>query len=178
MEWRHVNSHRRKSSRRCPQRVKWRALSFGIGKGWSFWISLNPDKPSTVTATSRRWLSWRLEFPESDQRRRQPFSCNTITPDPIPVWRPGSSLSILARLSYHDHRIVRIWRPLISICSGRWKMDCVGNIFLATTPPYELWNSGPPPLVQTFTSAACKFLFIASKSAYPMVVTMSKNSVL
>ena len=35
---------RRKSSRCCPQRVKWRALSFGIGKGWSFWISLNPDK--------------------------------------------------------------------------------------------------------------------------------------
>jgi len=46
--------HRRKSSRRCPQRVKWCALSFGTGKRWSFWISLNPAKPSTLTATSRR----------------------------------------------------------------------------------------------------------------------------
>ena len=158
--------HQRKSSRRYPQRVKWCALSFGIGKGWSFWISLNPEKPSTLTATSRRWLSWRLEFPESGQRRRrQPFSCNTTTPGPIPVWRPWSTLPILAGLSYHIHRIVRIWPLLTSICSGRWKMDCVGNIFLATTPSYELWNSGPPPLVQIFTSAACRLLFIAGESA-------------
>jgi hypothetical protein len=28
--------HRRKNSRRCPQRVKWCALSFGIGKGQCF----------------------------------------------------------------------------------------------------------------------------------------------
>ena len=157
--------HQRKSSRCCPQRVKWCALSFGIGKGWSFWISLNLDKPSTLTATSRCWLSWGLEFPESGQRRRQPFSCNMITPGPITVWRPWCTLSILAGLSYHTHRIVWIWRLLTSICLGRWKMDCVGNIFLATTPSYELWNSGPPPLVQIFTSVARRLLFIAGESA-------------
>ena len=123
-----------KSSRRCPQWVKWCALSFGIGKGWSFWISLNPNKPSTLTGTLWRWLSCRLEFPESGQRRRQPLSCNMITPGLIPVWRPRSTLSILAGLSYHTHRIVWIWRLLTSICSGRWKMDCMGNIFLAMTP--------------------------------------------
>ena len=41
--------HWRKSSRCSPQQVTWCALSFGIGKGWSFWISWNPDRPSTVT---------------------------------------------------------------------------------------------------------------------------------
>ena len=101
--------HRSKSSRCRRQRVKWCALSFGIGNGWSFWVFWNPDKPSTLTATSRRWLSWRLEFPEWGQRRRQPFSCNMITPGPIPIWRPWSTLSILAGLSYHTQRIVRIW---------------------------------------------------------------------
>ena len=136
--------HRRKCPRCCPQLVKWCALSFGIGKGWSFWISLNPDKPSILTATSRRWLRWRLEFPESGQRRRQPFSCNTIMPGHTPVWRLWSMLSILAGLSYHTHRIVWIWCLLTSICSDRWKVDCVGNNFPATTPSYKLWNSGPP----------------------------------
>ena len=92
------------------------------------------DKRSTLTATSRRWLSWRLEFPESGQRRIQPFSCNTTTPGPIPVWIPWSTLPIMGGLSYHTHCIVRIWPLLTSICSGRWKMDCVDNISLATRP--------------------------------------------
>jgi len=124
-------SNRRKSSRCGPQQVKWCALSFGIGKGWSFWISSNPDKPSRLTATSRLWLSLRLEFPES---------CNMKMPGSIQIWRPWSTLSILAGLSYHTHRIVQIWCLLTSICSGRGKMDCMSNIFLATTPSCELWK--------------------------------------
>ena len=110
-------------------------------------------------------LSWRLKFPESGQRRRQPFSCNTIMPGPLPVWKLWSTLSILAGLLYDTHHIVRICRLLTSICSGRWKMECVGNIFLATMPSYKLWNSGPPPLVQIFTSTACRLLFVAGESA-------------
>jgi hypothetical protein len=74
-------------------------------------------------------------------------------------------LSVLAGLSYHTHRIVLIWRLATSICSGRWMMDCVGNIFLATTPSYEMCDSGPPPLVQIFTIAARRLLFSARKSA-------------
>ena len=80
--------HWRKSVRSSPQQVKWRALSFGIGKRRSCWISQNPDKPSTLTITSQSWLSWRLELPESGQRRKKSFSCNTIMPGPISVWRP------------------------------------------------------------------------------------------
>ena len=51
---------------------------------------------------------------------------------------PWSTLSVLAGLSYRTHCtcIVGIWRLPNSICSGRWKMDCVGNIFIATTPSY------------------------------------------
>ena len=168
--------HQRKSSRRLPQRVKWCALSFGIGKGWSFWISLNPDKLSTPTATSQRWLSWRLEFPESGQRRRQHFSCNTMTSGPIPVWWPWNTLSILAGLSYHTHHTVRIWCLLSSICPGRWQMD-----WWATSRSNDAIVRAvkrPPPLVRIFMSAACMLLFIAGESAQPMVVTMSKNSVL
>ena len=93
------------------------------------------------------------------------FSCNMITQGPIQVWRSQSILSSLAGQSYHTHRTVRIWHLVTSICLGRWKMDCVRNIFLATTPLYELWNSGPPPLEQIFMSAACRLLFIDGESA-------------
>jgi hypothetical protein len=48
---------------------------------------------------------------------------------------------------------------------GPMKDGLHGKHFLATTPSYELWNSGPPPLVQTFTSAACRLLFFAGESA-------------
>jgi hypothetical protein len=47
----------RRHSRCSHQWVKWCALSFGIGKARSSWISWNLDKPSTLTATSWHWLS-------------------------------------------------------------------------------------------------------------------------
>ena len=165
MQWWHVNFPSKKKFKTLPSVGKVTCTVLRDRKGVIILDFLEPGKSSTLTATLRRRLSWRLEFPESGQRRRQPFSCNTITPDPMPVWRPWSTFSILAGLSYHTHCIVRIWRLLTSICSGRWKMDCMGNIFLATMPSYELWNSGPLQLVQIFTSAACRLLFIAGKSA-------------
>ena len=74
MEWWHVSSSLKKmfskvASRATllyllPQQVEWCALSFGIGKGWSFWISWNLDKLLTLTAMSWHWWSWRLEVPE------------------------------------------------------------------------------------------------------------------
>jgi hypothetical protein len=167
--------HQRRSSRSSHQRVKRCALSFGIGKSWSSWVSWNPDKPSILTVTSQRWLSWRPEFPDSGQRRRQPFSCNTTMPGPIPVWRLWGTLQSLAGLPYHIHRIVRIWRLLTSISVGRWKMDYASNIFLTTTPSSQLWESGSPQLEQIL-SAACRLLFIAGENAYSVVVTMWNDS--
>jgi hypothetical protein len=109
--------------------------------------SAHQCKPSTLTATSRRWLSWRPEFSESSQRRRQPFSCNMITQALIAAWRPGNTLQSSARLSYHTNRIVWIWHLLTSICLGQWNMDNTGNIFLTVTPSLQLWESGSPALV-------------------------------
>ena len=37
-------------------------------------------------------------------------------------------------------------------------------------------GSGSPPLVQSFTSVACRLLFIADENAHLMVVTMLKNA--
>jgi len=90
-----VIRHQRKSLRHSPQQIKWCALYFGIRKGWSFWISWNPDKPSW------HWSSWKLELPGSGQKR-QPFSCNMVTPGPVAVWRTQSTLLILAGVSYHS----------------------------------------------------------------------------
>lgn len=47
---------------------------FGIGKRWSFRISWNLDKPS-IDCCIECWLRWRLNLPESGQRRRLSFSC-------------------------------------------------------------------------------------------------------
>ena len=127
MEPQNVNSTTKKKFKRqpCPQQVKRCALPLGIGKRWSLWISWNKDKPFTLTATLWCWLSWRLKFAESGQRRRQSYSSNTVMPGPIPVWRPQSTLPVLAELSFHIHHIVWIWHFLTFIFSGRWKMDCM-----------------------------------------------------
>lgn len=122
-------------------------------------------KQSTLTATSPHWLSWRLEHLESGQRSWQPFSCNMTTVDTRPVWRLWNILPLLVGPSCHTHHIARIWCLLTSTSSSWWKMDCMGNIFLAMTPSYLLWYSGSAPLVQIFTSAACRLLFIAGKNA-------------
>ena len=79
--------HWRTSSRWGPQWLKWYTLYFGIGNVWSFWISINLDKLSTLAAILQFWLTWRIEIPELGQRRTQPFTCYVIMSGPIPVWR-------------------------------------------------------------------------------------------
>ena len=51
---------------------------------------------------------------------------------PIPVWSVQSTLPVLAGLLSHTGCIIWIWHLLTSTCSGSWKLDCMGNIFLAT----------------------------------------------
>jgi len=68
----------------------------------------------------------------------RPEKKTVITPGPMPVWWHWSTLPILARLSYHTHRIVWIWHLLTSICSGWWKMECMGNVLLAITA-VKMW---------------------------------------
>ena len=117
--------HWRKSWRcTLPQ---WCALSFGIGKGWSSWISWNPNKPSILTAYQAEDSHFQNQTGKEDNLSL----VNTIWPGPISVWRPWSTVPILAGLSSHT---VQIWCFLISICSGQRKKDCVNNIFLAMMP--------------------------------------------
>ena len=49
-----VNSMPKKSSKCSLQWVKRCVLSFGVVNVWSFWISWNLDKLSTLTATLQR----------------------------------------------------------------------------------------------------------------------------
>jgi len=76
-------THQIKSLRHSPQQAKWCVLSFGMGKKWSFWITQNLHKPSTLITTSHCWQSWRLELTKSDQRR-QPSSCSMIAT--VQIW--------------------------------------------------------------------------------------------
>ena len=156
--------HQRKSSRHGPQWIKWWVVSFWIGMWWSFWISLNWDKPSALTAELCHSLSWRLELPGSGQRSRQPFSCDMTAPGPIPISRPCSTLPVLSGLSYNTLHIFWIWHLLTSISSGQWKMVCLGNIFLATRLLQQQWNSGSPLLLQIYTHVACRLLFITDEN--------------
>ena len=118
-------------------------------------ILLNFQEPGQSISSDCYIQCWlrRLELSESDQRRRQPFSCNMITPCPIPIWRPWNILPVSARLFYHAHLIVWIWYLLTSICSGQFMIHFMGNIFLTKTLSSKLWNHGSPVLVQTFKSA-------------------------
>ena len=70
-----VNFPSKESSRYSSQRVKWCALSFWMGKGWSFGISASLDKASTLTTTSQCWLGWRLSF--QNQTREEIFPLAT-----------------------------------------------------------------------------------------------------
>lgn len=117
--------------------------SFGIGKGWSFQISWNSEKPSALTTTSEYWLSWRLEHPEKNT-----FSCNAIMPGSIPFKdHCGHCQSCLdcPVTPTTQSRFSSFWLP----CFGQWKMDYLGNIFLLTALSQQTWNSASPPMCST-----------------------------
>ena len=78
---------------------------------------------------------------QSKAREEGNLSFITATSGSIQVWRLWSILPVLAGLS-------QIHYLLIFICSGQWKMNCMGSIFLATVLSQQLWNSGSPLLVQ------------------------------
>jgi len=165
MKQQYVNSTLKTKFRMQPSVNKMMRIDFWDRKGvylMNFW---NPDKPSTLTSTSPYWLSWRLKLPKSGQRRQQPFSCNMITPSLIPAWRSWSALPIFTGLSYHTHHTVQIWHLQNYICSGRWKMNCMGNILLATTSSQQLWNSRSPHWCRFFMSKVCWLLVIAGENA-------------
>jgi histone-lysine N-methyltransferase SETMAR len=124
---------------------------------------LNPDKKSdcyiaTLTKLRARISRVRPEkkttFLMQNDNARPHTSLKTVehtvnlgqTVVPHPLYNPD-----LVPSDFH------LFRPM--------KINCMGNIFLAMMPLYKLLNIGPPPLVQIFTSVACRLLFIAGESA-------------
>jgi len=125
--------HQRQSSRCSSQWVKWFALSFDIVNSvvlLDFLVTRQTINFDHDTMS----LSWRLKLQESDQRRRQPFLCNMVTPGSIPVCKPWSTLLISAVPFYYTHCIVQIWCLLTFICLDWWKADCAGIVFLPAMP--------------------------------------------
>ena len=94
LEWRHLNYPTEENVEDSAFRAKWCALSFGIGKGWSFWICWKLGKQSTLTKLKDQNSRVR------PMRRRQPFFCAMIVQGPI-LWRPWSTLPVLTELPYH-----------------------------------------------------------------------------
>lgn len=93
-----MNSSWMKRFKAKPSMSKVMCTVLRTGKVCFLWISLNSDKLSTFTIASWDWLSWKLEFLESGQKRREPFTCP----------RPHIRLKILAGSSYRTHCIVWI----------------------------------------------------------------------
>ena len=93
-----------KISAHNPQEVTGHALSCGIGKGWSFWISQNADKPSTLTDSLQCWLRVRTE--------KITFSL-----------QHNVRLHAISKIMEHTttaltntHHTVQIWHVVTSIC--------------------------------------------------------------
>ena len=88
----------------------------------------------------------------------------------IPFWEDHEvHCQSLTGMSYHTRHRVWIWNLPIFICSGHWKMNCVGNIFLETMP------SGAALFFFLFLiSTACRLLLITGKNAYLIVDNVDK----
>jgi len=180
MEWWHVNS---------PSKNKFKTqLSVGKVMHTFFWdrkgVVLLDFLESGKTISSNHYTATLSEMKAQTsrvrlQRRRQPFSCNAVMPSPRSVWRPWSTLPVLSgKPSHYKHCIVQSWCLLTLFCSGRWKLDYMGNDFKLCCYHRSCETAGHVPLVQIFTSAACGLLFIADENAWLMMMTVLKNSVL
>ena len=133
------------------------------------------DKPSTLSATLQHWLSWRLQLYRVRSNKKTIFLLHTVTPGPTLVWKPWSTLPVLAELSCHTYCIIWIWHILIYVCSGQLKIEWVGNVFLAKM---NVIVAALKQLVQVFTSMACRLLFINGENTKVVVETALKGSLL
>ena len=121
MEWSDVNSTSKKKFKRQPSAGKvmctvyWDRmmipldfLKTGQTINIDFYIST---------------LSLRLELPESGQRRRQPFSCNTVMPGPNTNLKTMEHVAHFVQTVLPHYCIVWIWCLMTSFCSSQWKTN-------------------------------------------------------
>ena len=69
-------------------------------------VSLKPRQAINSDHCVMMLTKLKAQISRVSQRGKQPFSCSSITPGPIPVWRPWSTLLTLGGLSYHTQCIV------------------------------------------------------------------------
>ena len=118
MDWRHVNSPSKKKFKTLPSAGKVICTVFWDRKGVILLDFLEPGQTinydryiATLTKLKTRISRVRLEKKTTfllQHNARPHTSLKTV-----------STLPILGGLSYHTHRIVRIWPLLTSICSVR-----------------------------------------------------------
>ena len=106
-------------------------------------------------------LSWRLEFPQSIQRKRQPFSSNT---------RPHTSLKTIEHIADLGWTVLPYPQDTLDLVppdfhvSGMMKNGLHGQHFPGNSAVIAAVKRSSP-LVQIFLSVACRFLFTADKNA-------------
>jgi len=127
--------HRSRSSRCVTQWIKWCVLSFGMGKGWSFWISWNSGKPSTLTITYITTLTKLKDRTSTVWPEKTIFLSQHNNARPLLSLKTKECIAslgwtVLSHPLYNADLV-----PSDFLCLSQWKMDCIGNIFLATTPP-------------------------------------------
>ena len=90
MEWWHTNFAKKKKFKTEPSAGQICTVLWNRKAGNPFGC------PETLATTSQCCLSWKHKLLESDQRRRQAFSCNVIMLTPLSVWRLWGTLPVLA----------------------------------------------------------------------------------
>lgn len=115
----------KKCSRCSPQEIK---LSFFKDRkgliSWSFSISQNLHKPSTLTTTSQHWLNWKAQTSRVRPEKKTAFRLQHINTSSRPVWRLWITLQIWLDSPTIATHIICIWHLLTSFFSGQSETDC------------------------------------------------------
>jgi len=104
VKWQPVNPSQKKSFKAQPSVGKVMCTVYWDRKRVIL-LGFLESRQTINSVTSQCWLSWILQHLEE---KRQPFSCNTIMPGPMPEWIPWIMLPILAGVSYDIDSIIWI----------------------------------------------------------------------
>ena len=154
----------------CP--ITWDRKGVFLLEFLEFGQTSNPDCYVVMLTKLKAWTS---------RVRREEKTAFLLQHDNARPHTSSETVEHVANLDCgcHTHCIIWIWCLLTSICSSQWKMECMGNIFLALMPSLQLWKSGSPRVGLLswwwFLSAACRLLYVAGEKAQLMVVTMLKK---
>ena len=108
LEWQHMNSSSKKRFRMRPSVGTVHSV-FGDRREVVLQGFLEPGQAINSEGCVTVLTKLKSGTSELGQRRKQTFSCYTVTPGPTPVWRLWSTLPILSGLLYYTHHIDCTW---------------------------------------------------------------------